>query len=77
LTSSHYVINLFAFDLDGTIPVCVLDVPGSIHDSAGGNFGGQYILLTDVYDHNVGKVDMGNAFARANYDFIIKSGQGV
>ena len=54
-----------------------LNVPGSIHDSAVGNFGDHYKLLTHVYDHNGGKGVMDSAFARANYDFIIKSGQEV
>ena len=33
--------------------------------------------LTDVYDRNGGKVVMDSAFARAEYNFIIKSGQEV
>ena len=34
-------------------------------------------LLTDVYDSNGGKADMDSAFARAEYDFIFKSGKEV
>ena len=75
--SDHYVSNLFAFAPDGTIPACVLDAPGSLHDSTVADFGGLYTLLTDVYDRNGGKVVMDSAFARAEYDFIIKSGKEV
>ena len=76
-TSDHYVSTLFAFAPDGTIHVCVLDAPGSPHDSTLADFGGLYILLTDVYDHKGGKVVMDSTFARVDYDFIIKSGQEV
>ena len=65
--------NLFAFAPDGTIPTCILDVPGSLHGSTVANLGGLYTLLTDVYERNGGKVVMDSAFARADYDFILKS----
>ena len=68
---------MFAFVPDSTIPVCVLDDPRSLHDTAVANFGGLYKLLTDVYDYNGGKVVMDSAFARADYDSIMKSGQEV
>jgi hypothetical protein len=42
-----------------------------------GNFGSLFTLFTDVYDRNGGKVVMDSAFARAEYDFNIKSGQEV
>ena len=72
-TSNHYVSNLFPFAPDGTICVCVLDAPGSLHDSTVADFSGLYTLLTDVYDSNGGKVIMDSAFARVEYDFILKS----
>jgi hypothetical protein len=76
-TIDHYMSDLFAFAPDGTILACVLDAPGSLHDSTVADFVGLDTLLTDVYDHNGGKVVMGSAFARADYNFIIKSGQEV
>ena len=76
-TSNHYISNLFAFAPDGTIPACVLDAPGSLHDSIMANFGDLYTLLTEIYECNGGKVVMDSAFARADYDFNIKSGQEV
>jgi hypothetical protein len=77
LTSDHYISNLFAFIPDSTIPVCVLDDPGSHHDTTVANFGGLYTLLTHVFDCNGGKVVMDIAFARADYDSIMKAGQKV
>ena len=41
------------------------------------NFGDLYTLLTEIYECNGGKVVMDSAFARADYDFNIKSGQEV
>ena len=76
-TNDHYVSNLFAFAPDGTIPACVLDAPGSLHDSTVADYGGLYTLLTSIFDRNGGKVVMDSAFARADYEFIIKSGQEV
>ena len=76
-TSNHDLSNLFAFASDGTIPACVLDAPVSLHDSTVTTIGALYTLLTDAYDCNRGKAVMDSAFARAEYDFIVKSGQGV
>ena len=76
-TNDHYVSSLFAFAPDGKIPACVLDAPGSLHDSTVADFGGLYTLLTSIFDHNGGKVVMDSAIARTNYKFIIKSGQEV
>ena len=59
------------------VPACVLDAPGSLHDSIMANFGDLYTLLTEIYECNGGKVVMDSAFARADYDFILKSGQEV
>jgi hypothetical protein len=66
-------MQFVCFAPDGTIPTFVLDAPRSLHDSTVANFGGLYTLLTDVYDCNGGKVVMDSAFARVDYDFIIKS----
>jgi hypothetical protein len=69
--SSH---KLFvSFPTDGTISACVHDAPGSLHDSTVANFGGHYILLIDVYDHNRGVVVMDSVLARVDFDFILKS----
>ena len=76
-TSDHYVSNLFAFAPDGTIPVCILDAPGSLHDSTMTDFASLFTLLTGVYERNGGKVVMDSAFARADYEIIVKSGQEV
>jgi hypothetical protein len=76
-TSNHYVSILFAFAPVGTIPACVHDAHRSLHNSTVADFGDLYTLLTDVYDSNGGKVVMSSAFAGADYDVMIKSGQDV
>ena len=72
-TSNHNINNLFAVAPNGIIVTCVLDAPRLIQDSTVADFGGLYPLLTDVYDSNGGKAVMDSAFARADYDFILKS----
>ena len=72
-TSNHNINNLFAVAPNGIIVTCVLDAPRLIQDSTVADFGGLYPLLTDVYDSNIGKAVMDSAFARADYDFILKS----
>ena len=76
-TNDHYDSDLFAFAPDGTIPACVLDAPGSLHDSTVADFGGLYTLLTSIFDCNGGKVVMDSAFPRTDNEFIIKSEQEV
>ena len=74
-TSNQNINNLFAVAPNGIIATCVLDAPRLIQDSTVADFGGIYTLLTAVYDRNGGKVVMDSAYARADYDFILKSWQ--
>jgi hypothetical protein len=69
--------NLFAFAPDGTIPACVLDVPGSLDVSAVPIFNGLYTLLTEFYFCNGGKIGMDSALEKSDSDFIVKSGHKV
>ena len=55
-TSNNYVCIWFAFAPHGTVPVCVLDAPGSLHAITVASLGGIYTMLIDVYDCNGGKV---------------------
>ena len=73
----HYVCNLYVFAPDDTIPACSLDTPGSHHDSRVTGFGSLYTLLTDMYGCNEGKSVLDSAFARADNDCVIYSGQVV
>ena len=50
---------------------------GMTDNSIMANFGDLYTLLTEIYECNGGKVVMDSAFARADYDFILKWGQEV
>ena len=72
-TSNQNINNVFAVAPNGIIATCVLDAPRSIQDSTVADFGGLYTLLTAVYDRNGRKVVMDSAYARADYDFILKS----
>jgi hypothetical protein len=51
----HFVGNLFVFSLDGLIISCVVNAPGSIHDSALAEMGGLYDQLNEVYQRTGGK----------------------
>jgi len=78
----HYVVNVFVFAPDGTIPCCTINVPGSQHDSTVADWGGIYNKLEDVYlATGNGKCSVDSAFAAAGNghsvprdDFLIKSG---
>ena len=74
-THDHYVSNIFVFVPNGTICICALNAPGSIHDSQLADWGGVYPKLKKVYDEMDGIVVMDSAFSKLTYPFIIKSGQ--
>ena len=74
-THDHYVANLFVFVPDGTICACALNAPGSIHDSQLAEWGDVYSKLQKAFDETGGKVVMDSAFSKANYPYIVKSGQ--
>jgi hypothetical protein len=48
-THDHYVTNIFCFCPDGTIPICITILPGSIHDSKDAVIGRVYKKLEKVY----------------------------
>jgi hypothetical protein len=72
-THGHYVTNLFVYCPDGTVCACVLNAPGSMHDSELANIGGVYTKLQSVYDLTGGKCVMDSAFCARGNDFVIKS----
>jgi len=73
----HCITNLFIFGPDGRIIACVLNAPGSIHDSALAEWGGIYQLLAENYASNHGKCIMDSAFAVRNHPGIIRSAQDI
>jgi DDE superfamily endonuclease len=48
-THSHNITNLFLFSPDGLIIACVINAPGSIHDSTLCSWGKIYDILEDNY----------------------------
>jgi DDE superfamily endonuclease len=73
----HFVGNVFVFLLDGLIIACVVNAPGSMHDSALAELGGVYEKLSDVYDRTGGKCCVDSAFSSANNAFMVKSSENV
>jgi len=49
---SHCVTNLFVFAPDGLIGACIINVPGSVHDSTMAEISGIYTLLNENYARN-------------------------
>jgi DDE superfamily endonuclease len=75
-THDHYVSNVIAFCPDGTIPLCCVNVPGSVHDSMVAEWGNIYEKLSSVYKMNGGnKCADDSAFSMKRYPFLVKSSQ--
>jgi DDE superfamily endonuclease len=73
----HFVGNLFVFSLDGLVIDCVVNAPGSIHDSALAELGGVYDRLNETYQRTGGKCCVDSAFSSATNPFIVKSSDNV
>ena len=71
----HYVVSVFVFAPDGTIPICTLNVPGSQHDSIVAEWGRIYEKLEKVYNSVGGKCVVDSAFSQLRNDYLVKSGQ--
>ncbi len=76
-THGHYVTNLFVFSICGRIIACVLNVPGSIHDSTVAVWGGVYDKLEAVFNENGGKCCVDSAFASGPNAFLIRSSEDI
>ena len=73
-THGHYVGNVFVFCPDGTIPICCMNVPGSVHDSKIAEWGNIYDKLEAVYQRVGGRCVADSAFCALTNPYIIKSG---
>ena len=71
----HFVSNLLVFSVCGRIISCVVNVPGSIHDSTMAIWGGVYDALYGVYQRTGGKCCVDSAFASNNNDYLIRSAE--
>ena len=70
---SHFITNLFVFGADGRIIKCVLNCPGTLHDSTLANWGGVYSKMEEVYERTQGKVCVDSAFEASSNAYLIKS----
>ncbi|CAB9524638.1 unknown protein [Seminavis robusta] len=74
-THDHYITNLFVFSVDGYIIHCILNAPGSMHDSTLAAYGGTYDLLESIHQRTGGICCVDSAFTATNNPFIIKSSE--
>ena len=61
--------------MDGTIPICCYNVPGSVHDSSVAEWGNVYRRLETVYNLCGGRCAVDSAFSMKRYPFLLKSSQ--
>jgi hypothetical protein len=73
----HYVTNLFVFGPDGRILMCVINAPGSVHDSTLAEWGDVYDALEEVYARTGGKCVLDSAFSSTDVPHLIRSAQDV
>ena len=71
----HFISNIFVFAMDGTICICALNAPGTMHDSTLADYGGVYFKLQKIYEETGGKVVVDSAFKLASNPYVIKSSQ--
>ena len=72
----HQITNLFVFGVDGRILRCVVNVPGSVHDSVLCDWGGVYDDMEEIYEATGGKCCVDSAFSGSG-DYLIKSAQDI
>jgi len=73
----HYITNIFVFGATGRIIHCVVNVPGSVHDSTLCHWGGTYTLLQEAFQETGGICCVDSAFLAGNVDYLIKSSQDL
>lgn len=74
-THGHCITNLFVFDSTGRIMDCVINVPGSIHDSTLAVWGGTHKRLKKTHERTGGICAVDSAFAANNAPCLIRSSQ--
>ena len=71
---THNVNCLFVFSPDGKIRICLLNAPGTFHDSTMADYG-VYVAMERVYEEFGARVVVDSAFNIGKKDFILKSSQ--
>jgi len=72
---SHFIGCIFVFAPSGVIVACILNAPGSWHDSYIAENGGLYDKLKSVYESTGGIAVVDSAFSKKRCPFLIKSGK--
>jgi len=72
-THGHYITNLFVFSPDGRLIICLINAPGSVHDSTLAEWGGIYNKLEAIYNQTGGICCLDSAFQANEADYLIKS----
>jgi len=72
-THGHYITNLFVFAPDGRLIICLINAPGSVHDSTLAEWGGIYEKLEAIYNQTGGVCCLDSAFQANEADYLIKS----
>jgi hypothetical protein len=75
--TDHFITNLFVFAPDGTIIMCMLNCPGSMHDSELASMGNPsiYQKIDSLFEKYGTKCVMDSAFSTRDRQSIIKSVQ--
>jgi len=73
--AGHFITNLFVFAVDGRIINCVVNAPGSVHDSTLAKWGDVHDDLEEACNRTRGKCVVDSAFASADNPFLIKLAQ--
>jgi hypothetical protein len=71
----YFISNVFVFAVDGTIRICGLNDPGSMHDSTIADYTGVYDKLERVYKATGGNVIVDSAFKLRYNLFLIRTTQ--
>ena len=74
-THGHYVNYLFVFGPDGKIYICVLNAPGTFHDSNMADYH-VYDALETIFLRTGCKVVVDSAFGGKKREYLEKSSQG-
>lgn len=69
-----YINNVFVFAPDGRIRICLINAPGTWHDSTMADYG-VYEKVEELYDSHRVKIVVDSAFNLNNKPFLIKSAQ--
>jgi hypothetical protein len=76
-THDQYVTLVLCFCPDGTIPICYINIPGSVHDSQVADYGNIYDKLESVFERDGAQCTVDSAFGNVSREYLIKSSQDL